>query len=45
MSVLLSVDNIKTCFKTDNGLVKAVDDVSCHILENIVRKVTIACLY
>lgn len=34
MSVLLEVDNLKTQFKTDAGLVKAVDGVSYHINEN-----------
>jgi oligopeptide/dipeptide ABC transporter ATP-binding protein len=33
MSVLLQVENLKTYFNTDRGLVKAVDGVSYHINE------------
>jgi oligopeptide/dipeptide ABC transporter ATP-binding protein len=33
MSVLLNVDNLKTWFKTDRGLVRAVDGVSYYISE------------
>lgn len=33
MSVLLKVENLKTQFKTDAGLVKAVDGVSYHVDE------------
>jgi peptide/nickel transport system ATP-binding protein len=33
MPALLDVQNLKTCFKTDRGLVKAVDGVSFHINE------------
>jgi len=33
MSVLLKVENLKTQFKTDAGLVKAVDSVSYHVDE------------
>jgi oligopeptide/dipeptide ABC transporter ATP-binding protein len=33
MSVLLNVENLKTQFKTEGGLVKAVDGVSYHINE------------
>jgi len=33
MSVLLSVNNLKTRFKTDQGLVKVEDGVSYHISE------------
>jgi oligopeptide/dipeptide ABC transporter ATP-binding protein len=33
MSVLLSVNNLKTWFKTDRGLVRAVDGVSYYISE------------
>ncbi|UCG67328.1 MAG: ABC transporter ATP-binding protein [Deltaproteobacteria bacterium] len=33
MSVLLNVENLTTCFKTDRGLVKAVDAVSYHVDE------------
>jgi ABC-type dipeptide/oligopeptide/nickel transport system ATPase component len=33
MAVLLNVDNLKTYFKTDHGLVKAVDGVSYYINE------------
>lgn len=34
MSVLLKVENLKTQFNTDQGLVKAVDGVSYHVNEN-----------
>ena len=34
MSVLLNVENLKTQFITDRGLVKAVDGISYHIDEN-----------
>jgi peptide/nickel transport system ATP-binding protein len=34
MSVLLKVRNLKTQFRTDQGLVKAVDGVSYHVNEN-----------
>jgi oligopeptide/dipeptide ABC transporter ATP-binding protein len=34
MPELLKVENLKTYFKTDRGLVKAVDGVSLHIDEN-----------
>ncbi|GAI22004.1 unnamed protein product, partial [marine sediment metagenome] len=33
MSVLLKVENLKTQFKTDAGLVKAVDGISYHVDE------------
>jgi oligopeptide/dipeptide ABC transporter ATP-binding protein len=33
MAAILQVDNLKTYFKTDRGLVKAVDGVSFHIEE------------
>jgi peptide/nickel transport system ATP-binding protein len=33
MSVLLQVENLKTQFKTDRGLVKAVDGISYHLNE------------
>jgi oligopeptide/dipeptide ABC transporter ATP-binding protein len=33
MAVLLSVENLKTYFKTYRGLVKAVDGVSCYLKE------------
>lgn len=34
MSVLLKVENLKTHFKTDRGLVKAVDGISYYLNEN-----------
>jgi peptide/nickel transport system ATP-binding protein len=34
MSVLLKVDNLRTEFKTDRGLVKAVDNISYYINES-----------
>jgi oligopeptide transport system ATP-binding protein len=34
MAAILSVENLKTVFKTDHGLVKAVDDVSLNLNEN-----------
>jgi len=34
MTAVLSVENLKTYFKTDHGLVKAVDGVSFHLEEN-----------
>ena len=33
MAFLLNVENLKTYFSTDRGLVKAVDGVSFHINE------------
>ena len=33
MPEILRVNNLKTQFKTENGLVKAVDDVSFHVTE------------
>jgi oligopeptide/dipeptide ABC transporter ATP-binding protein len=34
MAAILTVENLKTQFKTERGLVKAVDGISYHILEN-----------
>ena len=34
MAALLNVENLKTCFHTDQGLVKAVDGVSYYINEH-----------
>ena len=34
MSVLLEVNDLRTQFKTDQGLVKAVDGISYHVDEN-----------
>ena len=33
MAALLEVENLKTYFQTDRGLVKAVDGVSYHVEE------------
>jgi ABC-type dipeptide/oligopeptide/nickel transport system ATPase component len=36
MAILLEVKHLKTQFKTESGLVKAVDDVSYHIEEQVI---------